>query len=91
MYIEVNKNIPIVARLQIDKRVRLPDLNSVYIYGSTNYAKVSVPDAGRARLRPVLITVGATILALFPLAIHGVSLWQPLCYAQTAVLPSPQS
>ena len=52
MYIEVNKNIPIVARLQIDKRVQLPDLNSVYIYGSTNYAKVPVPDAGIARLRP---------------------------------------
>ncbi|HUO35925.1 MAG TPA: efflux RND transporter permease subunit [Candidatus Acidoferrum sp.] len=39
-------------------------------------------DAGIARLRPVLITVGATILALFPLAIHGGPLWQPLCYAQ---------
>ena len=30
----------------------------------------------------MLITVGATILALFPLAIHGGPLWQPLCYAQ---------
>lgn len=39
-------------------------------------------DAGIARLRPVLITVGATILALFPLALHGGPLWQPLCYAQ---------
>jgi preprotein translocase subunit SecF len=39
-------------------------------------------DAGIVRLRPVLITVGATILALFPLAIHGGPLWQPLCYAQ---------
>lgn len=39
-------------------------------------------DAGIARLRPVLITVGATILALFPLAMHGGPLWQPLCYAQ---------
>jgi Cu/Ag efflux pump CusA len=29
-----------------------------------------------------MITVGATILALFPLAIHGGPLWQPLCYAQ---------
>jgi Cu/Ag efflux pump CusA len=26
--------------------------------------------------------VGATILALFPLAPHGEPLWQPLCYAQ---------
>jgi hypothetical protein len=25
---------------------------------------------------------GATVLALFPLAIHGGPLWQPLCYAQ---------
>jgi multidrug efflux pump subunit AcrB len=39
-------------------------------------------DAGIIRLRPVLITVGATIIALFPLAIHGGPLWQPLCYAQ---------
>jgi multidrug efflux pump subunit AcrB len=29
-----------------------------------------------------MLTVGATILALFPLAIHGGPLWQPLCYAQ---------
>jgi multidrug efflux pump subunit AcrB len=39
-------------------------------------------DAGIERLRPVLITVGATVFALFPLAIHGGPLWQPLCYAQ---------
>jgi multidrug efflux pump subunit AcrB len=39
-------------------------------------------DAGIVRLRPVLITVGATVLALFPLAVHGGPLWQPLCYAQ---------
>jgi multidrug efflux pump subunit AcrB len=39
-------------------------------------------DAGIARLRPVLVTVAATILALFPLAIHGGPLWQPLCFAQ---------
>jgi len=39
-------------------------------------------DAGIVRLRPVLITVGATALALLPLAIHGGPLWQPLCYAQ---------
>src|SRR2546425_9449309 len=31
---------------------------------------------------PILITVGATILALFPLALEGGPLWQPLCYAQ---------
>jgi multidrug efflux pump subunit AcrB len=39
-------------------------------------------DAGIMRLRPVLITVATTVLALFPLAIHGGPLWEPLCYAQ---------
>ncbi|MEI7891689.1 MAG: efflux RND transporter permease subunit [Myxococcales bacterium] len=39
-------------------------------------------DAGILRLRPVLITVGATVLGLIPLAKHGGPLWQPLCYAQ---------
>jgi multidrug efflux pump subunit AcrB len=34
------------------------------------------------RLRPVLITVVATVLGLVPLAEHGGPLWQPLCYAQ---------
>jgi multidrug efflux pump subunit AcrB len=39
-------------------------------------------DAGIQRLRPVLITVLATVIALFPLALHGGPLWEPLCYAQ---------
>jgi multidrug efflux pump subunit AcrB len=39
-------------------------------------------DAGVQRLRPVMITVAATVTALFPLALHGGPLWQPLCYAQ---------
>jgi len=39
-------------------------------------------DAGIARLRPVLITVGATVLGLFPLASHGGPLWESMCYAQ---------
>ena len=42
----------------------------------------ALPDAGIERLRPVTITVGATILALFPLALEGGPLWKPLCYAQ---------
>ncbi|MGQ0721117.1 MAG: efflux RND transporter permease subunit [Candidatus Eiseniibacteriota bacterium] len=39
-------------------------------------------EAGIVRLRPVLITVGATVFALFPLAAHGGPLWEPMCYAQ---------
>lgn len=39
-------------------------------------------DAGIMRLRPVLITVAATVIALFPLAAHGGPLWEPMCYAQ---------
>ena len=39
-------------------------------------------DAGLARLRPVLITVAATVTALVPLAAHGGPLWEPMCYAQ---------
>lgn len=39
-------------------------------------------DAGIMRLRPVLITVGATVIALFPLASHGGPFWEPMCYAQ---------
>jgi multidrug efflux pump subunit AcrB len=39
-------------------------------------------NAGTQRMRPVLITVGATVLGLLPLALHGGPLWEPLCYAQ---------
>jgi multidrug efflux pump subunit AcrB len=39
-------------------------------------------DAGIARLRPVMITVGATIFGLVPLARSGGPLWEALCYAQ---------
>ncbi|HKN13675.1 MAG TPA: efflux RND transporter permease subunit [Candidatus Binatus sp.] len=38
-------------------------------------------DAGIERL-PVMITVGAAVLALVPLSIRGGPLWEPLCYAQ---------
>jgi multidrug efflux pump subunit AcrB len=44
--------------------------------------KQALLDAGIMRLRPVMITVGATVIALFPLAAHGGPLWEPLCYAQ---------
>ena len=44
--------------------------------------RTALLDAGIVRLRPVLITVGATIIALFPLAKNGGPLWEPLCYAQ---------
>src|SRR5437870_13453380 len=39
-------------------------------------------DAGIVRLRPVLITVAVTVIALFPLAARGGPLWEPMCYAQ---------
>ncbi len=29
-----------------------------------------------------VITVGATVFGLVPLALHGGPLWEPLCYAQ---------
>ena len=44
--------------------------------------ELALIDAGILRLRPVLITVFATVLALVPLALHGGPLWKSLCYAQ---------
>jgi multidrug efflux pump subunit AcrB len=44
--------------------------------------EMALADAGILRLRPVMITVAATVIALFPLAAHGGPLWEPLCYAQ---------
>jgi Cu/Ag efflux pump CusA len=44
--------------------------------------ELALIDAGILRLRPVMITVAATVIALFPLPVHGGPLWQPLCYAQ---------
>jgi len=42
----------------------------------------AIREGALTRLRPVLITVGATVIALFPLASHGGPLWEPMCYAQ---------
>jgi multidrug efflux pump subunit AcrB len=47
----------------------------------------AVCDAGIQRLRPVMITVAATVLALFPLATHGGPLWQPCATRRSAVWP----
>ena len=44
--------------------------------------ETALRNAGVQRLRPILITVGATVFALLPLAGEGGPLWQPLCYAQ---------
>lgn len=44
--------------------------------------KDALAGAGVVRMRPVLITVGATVLGLVPLARHGGPLWEPMCYAQ---------
>jgi multidrug efflux pump subunit AcrB len=42
----------------------------------------AIADAGIRRFRPVMITVGATVLGLVPLGLHGGALWRPLCLAQ---------
>jgi len=39
-------------------------------------------DACLVRMRPVLVTVAATVLGLVPLIVHGGPLWRPLCFAQ---------
>lgn len=44
--------------------------------------RLALEDAGALRVRPVLVTVGATILGLVPLALHGGPLWLPLCIVQ---------
>jgi multidrug efflux pump subunit AcrB len=44
--------------------------------------ELALLDAGILRLRPVLITVGATVIALIPLAMHGGPIWESMCYAQ---------
>jgi multidrug efflux pump len=46
----------------------------------------AVTDSALVRLRPVLVTVLATVGGLIPLAIEGGPLWQPMCYVQIAGL-----
>ncbi len=46
----------------------------------------AVVDSGLVRLRPVLVTVLATVGGLIPLAIEGGPLWEPMCYVQIAGL-----
>ena len=45
-----------------------------------------VIDSALVRLRPVLVTVLATVGGLIPLAIEGGPLWEPMCYVQIAGL-----
>ncbi len=54
----------------------------VSLIGFWEWRSAALLDAGIMRLRPVMITVGATVFALFPLASHGGPLWEPMCYAQ---------
>ena len=44
--------------------------------------KTALLDGGIVRLRPVPITVGATVIAPIPPAMHGGPLWEPLCCSQ---------
>lgn len=46
--------------------------------------RAAVVDAGLARLRPVVVTVLATVGGLIPLALDGGPLWEPMCYVQIA-------
>ncbi len=46
----------------------------------------AVVDSALVRLRPVLVTVFATVGGLIPLAIEGGPLWEPMCYVQIAGL-----
>ena len=69
-----------IRQVEEGQAVRLDFIEEMHEKGEP--FEQAVRDAGIRRLRPVLITVGATILALFPLASHGGPLWKPLCYAQ---------
>ncbi len=46
----------------------------------------AVVESALVRLRPVLVTVLATVGGLIPLAIEGGPLWEPMCYVQISGL-----
>jgi len=48
----------------------------------------AVIDSALVRLRPVLVTVLATVGGLIPLALEGGPLWEPMCYVQIVGLLS---
>ena len=68
------------------RRHRQPRHRAVRLHRrSTRTRRAVARGAARCRhraTRPVMITVGATVLGLVPLAMHGGPLWEPLCYAQ---------
>src|SRR5574341_451979 len=72
--------------LEPDSIARLPDADRFDFieerHAEGEPLREALLDAGIVRLRPVLITVGATVFGLVPLAAHGGPLWEPLCYAQ---------
>src|SRR5437879_5452836 len=52
-------------------------------YGSMEILPSSLSRTrSRSNAWSVLITVAATVIALFPLASHGGPLWEAMCYAQ---------
>ena len=46
--------------------------------------KAAIIDANKTLVsrKVATIGIGATVIALFPLASHGGPLWEPMCYAQ---------
>src|SRR5262249_46573789 len=66
---------PPISTIEFDQAAKL-------FYHDPQHHLRALVDAGIMQLRPVMITVGATVLALFPLALHGGPLWKPSCYSQ---------
>jgi multidrug efflux pump subunit AcrB len=80
---EGRKNIPIVQLMDYGQRQTVTALSQLYVYSSQAPVRLTLgqiarltysPEVAvihRLNIRPVFITVGATVLALFPLALHG--------------------